>query len=1050
MTASMLYRSLGELLDRSRPLPDLVNVYVTVEDSPLEKSDFGGRWHVRVSGLDRTGEAKLAVHRQPTLAAVSLPYTTTSPELLELFDNEPFRRLFQSGESALVQAVPRRGSDLILYLNVQAVLLLRPFQAFGRRQIDFSSGCARKSYLAVAKAARGIRLRGDLNWGSVGGFVAEDVFLYLSQFGDRPAGVAPDHLLSNALTPLTIAVLVMLHFAKGPTEVQSALGKGRDTLRSVAASPALQAILRSGPWEHGSDALNNGVTVAPDLLGPKQKQVADLKHHAPGTANVDAPIEQVESYLAWAMVEFGVEEVLAQWVGQVVNLHSGVDSSRQVIAVAPDLTMLGRRIRNRHRLLALSSGAWLPVSLFDECHRCMFARPPEAEPDLPPACEFYCQTERHWSCVSADGRPCKLLDLCDQHDRFFAHDRLDQFNRLRQLLLDEEEEQAAVEGLVAGLGAPMLSLEEFVVRDVSPGHVRLTIPYALRKFVLGCRGEPFVVTLAGRPREVVRMRRQRDDEIVLTSANRLPSLPLGATVALRHDVAAHFPVRDQLAQLDQLQRRGEEPIALRSGTRTVPLRVHEHTALPPSSLSARLVLVDAPGMSGVREAARKLLQSGLPGRRVLLICAGPLQSGELGISAVEVSPLSLSELFTAEVGDTKTRLTNITRRLQVAMIWEASAEDLVGGLLDPLAGEPTFDDVVVLNAEALHLLALLRCLKLARGRVLFVGQALAAGPRAESAAARQSLLFQNPLRLLLEAAEAVLPDDVTEVEVIRLPVPRAAGDAKRLGLLGRVAQQVPIVWHESPTPSVSNRGGELQVVGTVARTPGQARVTRARLRLLDRSSVSLRQLRLVLRRLQARAIESLRTPPHVDTTVLGYRAKVEEVQTSLIGSEHEITVVFSLADSPWVQEYGLTNILEAEALVQFARDQNTPCVAVSPFQAQCRLIAALGADLPHLRVYSPETLGVRPISGPMILLLSTVAGGAEPDFPYPLNDPGKLAPLLVGPYACIHLFAAAGVAEHHPLFRGATVRCQASEAIMGPGGFHSQSDSHPTDSRPEL
>ena len=260
--------------------------------------------------------------------------------------------------------------------------------------------------------------------------------------------------------------------------------------------------------------------------------------------------------------------------------------------------------------------------------------------------------------------------------------------------------------------------------------------------------------------------------------------------------------------------------------------------------------------------------------------------------------------------------------------------------------------------------------------------------------------------------------------MIRLPVPRAAGDASRLGLPGRVAQEVPIVWHECPTPTVSNQAGEVQFVGTVARTPGQARVTRARLRLLDRSSISLRQLRLVLRRLQARAIESLRPQPHVDTTVLGYRAKVEDVQTSLIGTDHEVTVVLGLADSPWVQEHGLTNRPEAEALVQFAREQNTPCVAVSPFRAQCRLIASLGADLPHLRVYSPETLGLRPVSEPIILLLSTVAAGADPDFPFPLNDPGKLAPLLVGPYASIHLFAAAGVAEHHPIFRRITVRCE--------------------------
>jgi hypothetical protein len=1017
MPTSTLYRTLSELLDRTQTLPELVNVYVTVDSTPFHRPDYGGRWHVPVNGLDGHGRACLAVHRQPGEALANLPYSATSRELLELFDEAPFQRLFQPGETILVQAVPRFGTDLILYLNVQAVLLLRPFHAFGRRQIDFSSNCARMSYLAVTKAARVTRPRNELHWGSIGGFVAEDVFLYLAGLGDIPAE-PPNGILRNALTARTIATLVLLHLSRenGLLEVQDALSKGFDTLRSVGASPALQALLKAGPWERQSEVLNNGVTVAPDLLGPRQ--VADLKHHVPN-GNTNAAVQQVEAYLAWAMVEFGVAEV-AGWLGKVVNLHSRVDPAHQIIDVQPRLDMIGRRIRNRHRLLAVSSGAWLPASVFDECHRCDLSRSPEDAPELPPACEFYCQTERHWPCHDGPAGTCQLLDVCDQHGRFFNHDWIDQFNRLRQVLLDEEEEQAAVEGLLAGNAVPMASLDGFVNLASVPGQIRLRIPRALQNMVLGQRGELFLVTVAGRPHSLARLKRQRDEDLTLTAVSAYAPPNLNEEVTLRREIDKHYPVRDQLAHLDQIQRRGEEPLVLRTSRRTTPLRIHERTALPTSSTAARLVVVDAPGLGSIREAIQKLLKS-LEGRRVLLVNAGALQPAELGVKVAELSVLSLADSFgTVPFAPSRDKVsaivTAVCEQLKAVSFWEASAEDLFGGLLDPLAAE-SFDDVMVINAERMHLLLLPRCLNLARERVLLVGQAIASGPRTETAAARHSILFQNPLRLLLEAGEAILPDEVQEMDIIRLPVARAAGDPERLGIRGRVHREVPIIWHECASPTFG-AGGELRLVGTVPRTPGQVCTRQVCLRLLEDSGLSLRQLRLMLRRMHARTIENLQSPPYVDSSLLGYRVRVEEVQTSLTEADHKVTVLVGLTKSPWVQENGLTNAVEAEALVAYARSENRQCVAVSPFQAQCRLISSLATDLQHLRVYTPDTLGLRPLSQGTILLLSTVSGVADPDFPYPLSDPGRIAPLFVGPYECVHLFATSGVAEHHPLFRG--------------------------------
>ena len=96
--------------------------------------------------------------------------------------------------------------------------------------------------------------------------------------------------------------------------------------------------------------------------------------------------------------------------------------------------------------------------------------------------------------------------------------------------------------------------------------------------------------------------------------------------------------------------------------------------------------------------------------------------------------------------------------------------------------------------------------------------------------------------------------------------------------------------------------------------------------------------------------------------------------------EHQVTVAICASQLPWVQEHALVNPVEAESLVDFAGRWAGACHAVSPFTAQCRLVAELAwkRNVTNLTVYTLDQLGNRPYSGDPALLISAVVHGAVP------------------------------------------------------------------------
>lgn len=766
-------------------------------------------------------------------------------------------------------------------------------------------------------------------------------------------------------------------------------------------------------------------SLTPDLLG--RRKVVELKTHDPRGErhDLDAIDRQVHGYLAWAMVELGAEWVAREMRGWVVHLHPEVRPEDRVRSVSPDVSRLGRRIYNRHRLLALSSGSWLPAP-DSECRLCELSEP-EMLPSgarLPAACTFYCQNERGWDCHGPD-RVCPLIGRCDQYDRYEDPEKLDRFNRARLDLLDEEEQLAALSEVAeAASGGELgelagLRIGPFEVADYLPPVLALRVGGAWRRFQFAAPGMTFRLSGADR-RDLGRavFRRDRGDGTLEFRFGALSELATGTSLWLVTDPGDVHPVREQLGFLDLLERSGREPLAVgrprRDGTTSVTVPVESFARAPQD---ARVVLIDARGRLGESGAVEQVLRE-VRGKVLLISPLGwPLPNLT---DLADLDGDALAETWAGTRGSVRSRATELVERLRAARVWAAPRELLFDGSLDRfLTAPPSFEVVVVAAAQTLPLVAVDRCLELGR-RLVLVGDAAAGGPRAESPRARRSLLFQNTLALLLEAGPHLLPSSVPQLAVVRQRYQRAALGLQAVTRVPDPRSAIPVFQHPVSGGAAFS---SLPAAELTVEVPPTDRSLFAR--TLDVSVEdwpSLRHLRLLVRNLQPAALEACRVlPGGVDDRLFGYRVRVltnvTENQPADGGRPHRVRVRVPAETFPGWQERCGRNPAEADTLVGYAVGNNTRrYVASSPFFAQCVEIArrAAGSGIDNLVVRPLESLGWLDAQNEE-LLVSLVAGAANPSFPFPLGEPGRLLELFSGRFNAVRLFASPDLLAGHPL-----------------------------------
>jgi hypothetical protein len=990
-------------------LPPLCNVIVDFEDGPRRA---GQRWEIPLVTPTGARQAVLAVHSNPLPAELRLNYPSTAESLLAMFSDARLRALLVRGERALIQAEPRFSqTQQRLFLNVEAILLAQPWRTFGRRQIDFGAGCARKHYLSLKKGVRArINPRLPPTWQSLAGQVAHDLIEAAAL--DLPSALARnDDFIKAALSPAT-AMQLAVAGASNLSIAVTAMARGLRVLEVLARSPALADLLRTGgPWLAETDAFDRGVTLTPDLVG--DRVVVELKRQSPESAFArrDQIIAQARGYLAWAMVTYGIDQVTANWRAVIVNLHDRVPEAERITSITVGRDEVAHRILNRHRLLAVSDGSWLPAPTETECTRCEFHRVDPDRPDMPPACQFHCQAERNWPCADLDsGATCPLYGNCEEHRRYRDFRLLDLFNRLREELAEEDEEGEAAAAAVAANGAQQWG--PFRVSKADKAGIRLKPPDSLGLIDGAIPGQVFDLRVNGAVIARARFRRLRGGDWQLLAEGGIGRLKAGQDVWLGAVGLAAYPARAQMTYLDRMQRSGGWPGALRyGGLQRKPVKVL-HCRLDTVPPEADTVVVDAPTGNQQAEALLALLPT--PPVRCLILLGTEWDVGRLPSHAILFDEFTAHAWLTEAAGNPTDRVKigaqKLAQATHIALPWDL----LTSGILDGWG--LTFDVVVVTDAHALPGLALSRALELCHRRLVLIGSSLAAGPATEAVRSARSPLFANLIQQTIDTGGALLPEHVQTLGLVRLTSRIASG----LSTIVRAsAGTIPINVHRIAGRTGAN-AEQLTMRASTPLATGQNQAVEVQAKLPAGSNISYRAVRSLLRNLAPSAFDrllqnGLPNPGHVDGTLLGKRVVIVAARSSLVSQQNQLTLTVPQGMAPLSLREGLTNVEEAAALVAHASahpDQRF--VATSPFAAQCRTVAAeaSAAKIENLRVHLPERVPWKAQAERSVLLVSLAVTDSEGVAHWPYNHPGNMLPLLVGNWQRIEVFCSPAMAEH--------------------------------------
>jgi hypothetical protein len=1018
-----LYGSLDHLVSATN-LPDLANVHVVVEEFPHFGGEGGGKWLMTVASPSRNSRAIVSILVAPEDSGINLSYSATSAELLELFTDDDLRGLFLPGEELLVQAVPRRGirdGETVLYLNVPAIAILRPSQLLGRRLVDFSSPCSRRTYLTITKAVG--RKRGNTGYRSaiVGGHLGHDL-VSACAVGELTKKATKAKDLISSISDDTLIQLAWLALAsENATELAVACNRGLRSMELAFDSKQIQNVLASdNDWVSESERLNNGVSASPDLLGTRT--VVELKQVDTKASNYDSSqiMRQVEGYLAWAMVEFGVDEVCNSWKGVLLNIHEKTGEGERVEYCIPQAQFIGWRILNRHKLLGSLNGHWLPAPDLSECNFCEFSRQLDGQESLATACTYYCQTERSWNCIDNE-RECPLLGNCDQYDKYEPYERIDTFNQLRQDLREEEEEQEAINGLLNCLsqvgGQSIAFLSGFKIESFQGNRVFAGIPPELKQLTFARKGDRFsAVDAEGQSYGTWTFLKRKEDSLIFDGAS-LGRRPSGE-IALRFEPGGRLPAREQLAWLDIDQRKGDRPLSLRLGaSRTSEVVERTWQAMNDIPADASFVVVNSLSKSTEYSAATTLIQKQLSGMSVLVISDHNYYS----TATLSLTPDNVrSQLLDSdnELAQTIRELANRYRDTQALRV---EHEELINGRINRhVERNGKFDFVVVLDAEEMHLLAISKCINAAKKGVYLFGNAESVGPRTETEAARRSILGQNAVKYLTDIGAAILPEPISFLDMVDLEEESAANGFRdfpnvRCGIRNNIPVEIRIV-DESQVVEPQNF---VVITGNARNTCEKRR--EIEFDLSNQQNVPLAQMRQILKRLNSNAIETLSADVEnrLDSSVLGYAARVTKRSVFNSNDSHSVKVKIPLSQLRYFQEKHLFSTTEINRMLERRRElSGETCVATSPFLGQCVALAkATSEEGISLPVYAPNTLSTRFSGEQAVLLISMVTDQSHEHFPHPLDDPRSVLPLLVGNWKRIEIFCSTHVASHYPLIQ---------------------------------
>lgn len=960
-----------------------VSIRCNVLTGPKRGGRGGGEktlYDIDVSDTEYSGKAFLSIwHEQP-------PWTDdfgkTATYIEDLLDDLPL----QENEKVLARGVPNV-NDGKWYFNVTSILLRDPHTTIGKSEMRSADECPRIYNLAFEKNIYSPG-RYDLSAGSIKGRIVHSLLEY---------AVANDRYRENFETGWSEAEIEACFSDIVEEEYSIELALCRLAWVSTNrikenAWDAVTALLKD-------DEFTNRIAEADDLAAEVGLSTSlgfngrvdllidgapyDLKTvFQPSEAQRQKNRFQLRIYLlSFALESLSpgetFEERLSDDVEGVLVYPNLADSHgvelEHVRLRKQDIRSI---LQLRNEAVVLRDGFGVSTTFGRDCEGCRFKEPTEVASgnnnldELPPPCQFYCQSERRWDCFESDDEgniitQCPLFDQCDQRLEFRNPQVTDHYNQLRSALNAEREARRSVgtelehlnqETLVeTGLLLPRLSLkavegqrrlyfdpDEQVVPSFSPGdEVQLQhsgSEYYQSAIYYGKDGETFVFQLDSTP---------------------TPSfLDPTTTFEARHTISVETFPRQLLRQLDYAQRAEVTPLLESTGNAGDALRElsADEVAEVDTHLDNKELYINVPIQPDrtrtVAELVSTICTASLPevetdesipaeDQRILVLSSSPVvtdaisehlsaeegtvrMDGFAGGDATTITPTMDGHEIYSGLGDSNVVLSSTRYALA-----ENAFHAMRNGDPDARSHSKRFFDAVVLAGADTLTEPQFHFLRVLGDRVFAVGDTLRTGPEMMSGEARKSRLNESYFNRVYrrfanvenrDSKSLVVPAELTEpmedtFRNLDVPISSIPGEVDFIQAQGTTTSAITQTTLEYRFP---------------CDTEDNARF----LRLKPVENVDAPQIARAFDNL--RAIDADEFTIRETYTIQDIRFKVK-TNNPVDGEEHQVKIHIPVQATPFLNRLLTHNPEEADAVADVCAQRDVDAV-VTPFVAHANTL----------------------------------------------------------------------------------------------------------------
>jgi hypothetical protein len=958
-----------------------------------------------------------------------IPYPKTSDTLLKIFqgneeEDRQIRRLFQPGEEVFFEGflVLRKG---VIWINVERILIASPSISIGSHEILGMLSCPRKYYLSYVKSVGGNILkwpdknitRGNLVHTIIESVVNKGDFQKITSFSshdkkERIRKLLTDQLNGEYRMDAALHILANTPLLNVEADIISRLTSTFDDneLVSFFTGKTLKSECRINQI--------SGFSGSVDFI--IDGRAFELK-----TATYFSPEHrwQLKIYLLNTLLETGINDGYLVYCTKTDSGDGRQPSKIHHYTINND--EIDQILYSRHQVLLQRKGMNLPDTFHRDCVGCHYKnKSPHSLQRYWPACQYYCQTERHWECyyIADDGSistECLLANSCPVRNQYFDVERIDHFNKLRKAINSETEvlhqmalllrnlpidTLRACGQIVDGLRLETTNHEGFLFRSYE-GIPCLDFSY----------GDQVIISTTDGLRYPAIFIRSGNDSILVGIIGNVDNIFFnkGTIYSVTKDYSESRSMRSLLRVIDFVQRGIHRQLPKKSKGKLLEKRdvvPYEVKSLIKYLEERDLVALQTTNQSSVVEQCTDIIQYLPRPCKILIVFRDSLEISEFisdnprkqeilvidrksNFEKIENIYLISENNSPADIAEKINRSSIIVTKKGFLQTYNFFEKMHISGKLVP------FDFIIVTSAEEYYEPQIYHLRSLAY-HTLLIGDSNRTTPPIRSREARNSL-GDGPFQQLVQYDSYFSSTDfkVFEDPFTHLPLPIKSA-------LEHASREISV---KSPGGTITffdiegTESGEKFVNYRASMRIEPADGTRYRLVLEPQSEISISSIDLLLNQLSKEDANKLKKGKEI---LIGEEIFVVTAQSPLgkmpdsgenSGENFEVIIKIPVRFSETLEELMYSNHDEAHAIIRLltsmSPEHRTNCVIISPFISQVSKIKSLlyNSDLSDIPVLLPYQVGRKSYNTSIV---SFVCSGNEQILRHPLTSPDVIYSIL--------------------------------------------------------